>query len=556
MLSDGIEAYDVRYLPIVRAYAEQIGLVEVIDQLVPSEMDVKPGHMVLAMILDTLTGRSPLYHLESFFESQDIELLLGQGYRVKSFNDDNIERVLDKLYEAGTMKLFTEIAVRATRSFPVDKRYVHFDTTSKSVHGGYQPGIGDPFAITFGHSKDHRPDLKQFVLSMLCVDRNVPIFGKTEDGNSSDKTVNNVILSEISCRMAKHGLGIGSYIYVADSALVSKINLRAAEVERVLFITRFPSTYKECGRAITDAVATDEWLDLGRIAKTKPTANRPETTYKVHETRVALYGKNYRAVVVHSSAHDKRRQKKMDRELKEDRAAIEAAISVESKLEYYCIRDAEAAAGRLCEVRSECHELAVEVIERPKYRRGRPRKDGSREVEEIRYALATEVKEREEAIARRREEAGCFVLLSNVPEEGELAHNAEEILKAYKQQHGIEQNFAFLKDPVIVNSIFLKKPQRIEALGLVLLLSLLIWRLMERSMRQYVESEKTELVGLNKRPTDSPTSLMITRTFCSVMVIKVGNRRRLARPLSVAQFEYLKALGVRVTVFTTPGPSG
>ena len=63
------------------------------------------------------------------------------------------------------------------------------------------------------------------------------------------------------------------------------------------------------------------------------------------------------------------------------------------------------------------------------------------------------------------------------------SYDANEILKAYKDQYGIEQNFSFLKDPVIVNSIFLKSPQRIEVLGLVLLLSLLIWRLIERQMR-------------------------------------------------------------------------
>ena len=68
------------------------------------------------------------------------------------------------------------------------------------------------------------------------------------------------------------------------------------------------------------------------------------------------------------------------------------------------------------------------------------------------------------------EEAGCFVLLTNVPTAGDLAHSAREILTVYKEQHGTEQNYGFLKDPVIVNSLFLKKPERIEALGLVLLL--------------------------------------------------------------------------------------
>ena len=554
--SIGIEAYDVRYLPIVRAYAEKIGLIESINRMVASEMDVEPGRMVLAMILDTLTGRSPLYHLESFFEFQDVELLLGKPYRVKSFNDDNVERVLDKLYNAGTMKLFSEIAACAARSFPVDKRYVHFDTTSVSVHGDYDPDPGDPFAVTYGHSKDHRPDLKQFVVSMLCVDRNVPVFGKTEDGNASDKTLNNVILSEISCRMAKHGLGVGAYIYIADSAFVTENNLKAARTEGTLFITRLPSTYKECGRAISEAVVLDEWRDLGRLAGTKPTVKRPETVYGIYEAKVTLHGEVYRAVVVHSSAHDKRRLKKMDRELKKDRKAVEALAGDEAKREYFCRRDAEAAMAGLLAARSDFHELAVEILERPKLRRGRPKKDGTREVKEIRYALAVTVKERDDALERKRREAGCFVLLSNAPEEGELAHTGDDILRAYKQQHGIEQNFAFLKDPVIVNSVFLKKPERIEALGLVLLLSLLVWRLMEKSLREYVRAEGARLVGLNRRLTDSPTSHMITRIFFCVMIIKRGGRRERARPLSTAQIEYLKALRVNADVFTFPGPSG
>ena len=74
--------------------------------------------------------------------------------------------------------------------------------------------------------------------------------------------------------------------------------------------------------------------------------------------------------------------------------------------------------------------------------------------------------------------------------------SASELLSLYKSQIGIEKNFSFLKDPAIVNSIFLKKAERIEVLGLVLLISLLIWRLMERSMRQYVEDQRLHAAGL------------------------------------------------------------
>jgi len=69
-------------------------------------------------------------------------------------------------------------------------------------------------------------------------------------------------------------------------------------------------------------------------------------------------------------------------------------------------------------------------------------------------------------MAGLEEEAGCFVLLTHVPTVGALAHSARDILTVYKDQHGTEQNYGLLQDPVRVNSLFLKKPERIEALGL------------------------------------------------------------------------------------------
>jgi len=70
-----------------------------------------------------------------------------------------------------------------------------------------------------------------------------------------------------------------------------------------------------------------------------------------------------------------------------------------------------------------------------------------------------------ERISWTEEAAGCFVLLTNVPMAGTLAHSAREIRTVDKEPHGTEQNYGFLKDPVIVKSLFLKKPARLEAWG-------------------------------------------------------------------------------------------
>jgi transposase len=533
-------------------------LVEVINQAVPTEMDVDPGTIVLGMILDTLSGRSPLYRLEEFFTHQDTALLLGQAVAPEVFNDDTVGRVLERLYDVGTMKIFTACAVRADQVYGLDKRYVHFDTTSISVYGDYLPPEGPPdqqeeavpFTITHGYSKDKRPDLKQFVFSTLCVDRAVPLWGKPEDGNASDKTVNNTILSDIATFLAKHGVAPGAYIYVADAALVTEDNLAA--LGDTLFISRLPATYNECGRLITEAVAHNTWEDVGVLAHTKPTKHRPVTSYKAYEGEVTLYGTLYRAVVVHSSAQDKRRQQRLARDIQTSYSTIQTTARAAEQQEYFCRADADAAAAQIRAVSAAYHRLEVAVEERLVYGRGRPSAHKPRPITTRRYRLKTAIRPQTERIARMEEEAGCFVLLTNVPTAGELAHSARDILTVYKEQHGTEQNYGFLKDPVIVNSLFLKKPERIEALGLILLLALLLWRLMERTMRTYVDTTRTPLPGWDKKATERPTAFMMITKFAGVIVLQCGHDRQLARPLSVVQQQYLTALDVPATCFTLP----
>ncbi len=550
-----IAAYVVGHLPIIKSYAVQIGLVDIINELVPSQMDVDPGTIFLGLIMDTLTGRTPLYRLDEFFQDQDTELLLGKRINPAVFNDYNVGRVLDKAYEIGAIKIFSAISKRAVDVFEVNTAHASFDTTSFSVFGQYDLYPEDAenriLKITHGHSKDHRPDLKQFLISMLCVDRSVPVFGKTEDGNGSDKTINNEILTSISKRMAAHGLQPGAFIYIADSAMVTKKNLSAIG-ETTLFISRLPASYKECLRVIKDAIEKDQWQDLGILSITKPTVKRPAAQYKGYESEVELYGKKYRAVVIHSSAQDKRRQKRIDRELKADRKVLEDQCRKIYKKDFFCLADVQAAQEQLSKTKCKYYVLNTRIEQRPKYKIGRP-KGGIKEVKQMRYGLLATITEDEKSVSKLRQQAGCFVMLTNVAKDGKESYEAKDILKAYKDQYGIEQNFGFLKDPVIVNSIFLKSPQRIEVLGLVLLLSLLIWRLIERQMRRYIEIEKRDLPGWKKRRTTRPTTFMLMTNFQRIMIIKIADKRQLNKPFTDKQMEYLVSLKVDPDAFIKPG---
>ena len=547
-----MEIFNHGHLPAAAAFCRRLGVVEMINAMVPTQMQLSPGLVVQAMVLDTLSGRSPLYRLNDFLAAQDIELLLGEEVASEAFSDINIGRALDAVFESGPTKIITELGVRAVAAFKLDTSVASYDTTSTSLWGDYYacetetPPPGS--VITYGHSKDHRPDLKQFMTELLCVDRGVPIFGRTLDGNASDKNNNNELLSRISSIMGKHGLGPGAFVYVADSAMVTQSNLEA--VEQTLFISRLPANYKECERAIGTAVDSAEWTSIGSLSETLTKGNRPSAHYKSFETSVTLHENTYRAVVIHSSSHDKRRQKKYDKLIAKSEKSITRALKKLPRF-YACEADAKASAQRAEELCGDLHKLKVSVCSEPVRTRGRPPKNRPVPTR-TRYKLVYELSEDTVAVQRLRELAGCFVLLTNTPIEGEQAIDSAGVLKTYKGQYGVESDFAFLKDPLVVNDVFLKTPSRIDALGMVLIIALMIWRLMERSMRTYVKNTATVLPGWANRQTDKPTSFMMSTAVVGIMVARFGQSRSLLRAPGKRPMAFLIAMGLDSSVFIDP----
>lgn len=549
---EGADIFHYGHLPTVAAYCRRLGLVELVNSLVPSHMNISPGVVVQAMVLDTLSGRSPLYRIKDFLAERDVELLIGEDIPAGAFSDINVGRSLDAIFEAGPSKIVTELGIRATDTFALNTNSLSYDTTSTSLWGDYSrceddhPPQGS--RITWGHSKDHRPDLKQFMTELLCVDRGVPIFGRLLDGNSSDKTSNNVVLSRISTIMARHGLGPGAFVYVADSAMVTKANLQ--EVGPNLFLTRLPATYSECERAISDAVDSDAWTHIGRLSETPARGKRSSAQYRGFETLVTLYQKSYRAVVIHSDSHDKRRQKKYDKLVINSAKDISSALKKMPSV-YACEPDARTAALLAEKLSDELHNVSTVICPLEVRKRGRPPKNGNAPTT-IRYELSWKVVENVEAVARLKKLAGCFVLLSNVPTEGEGAMDAAALLKTYKGQYGVESDFAFLKDPLIVNDVFLKTPSRIDALGMVLIIALMVWRLMERSMRNFVKNTGKLLPGWVCRPTEKPTSFMMSTVITGIMVARVGKQRYLLRSPKERPMAFLVAMGLDSSAFTDP----
>lgn len=242
-----IESFDVRYAPIIEPFCDKISLSSIIDSALDSQMDASPGKIVKGLVLNTLAERDPLYRVEDFFSHQDTELVVGKGIKASSFSDDNIGRVLDRIFSYSTQKLFCEISLEAVKNFSIDTTQVHHDTTSVSVWGDYVNSKDGQLEINNGHSKDKRPDLKQFVLSLLCVEKDIPIEAKIYSGNEDDKTISKHMLGRISGYMAGCGIDSEGYIFTGDCSLVTGDNLAfmgGVDNPKVKFISRMPATFE------------------------------------------------------------------------------------------------------------------------------------------------------------------------------------------------------------------------------------------------------------------------------------------------------------------------
>jgi transposase len=168
------------HLGIVAGVCWEIGLAEWLDtQDTQSHVRVSVGTATVAMILNGLGfSNRRLYLMPQFFATKAVERLLGPGISAEDLNDDCLGRALDWLYAHDPTTLFAGIALRARRAFGIHARQVHVDTTSFSVTGEYARDLdAHTLAVTYGYSRDHRADLKQWMLALATTRQgDVPLF--------------------------------------------------------------------------------------------------------------------------------------------------------------------------------------------------------------------------------------------------------------------------------------------------------------------------------------------------------------------------------------------
>ena len=215
---------------------------------------ISAGVAVKAMILNGLGFVSaPLYLFEQFFQGKATEHLLGTGVSSEQLNDDRLGRVLDGLYVSGVTSVFLALCLSAVKRYGLICERAHLDARSMSVTGAYlnvsegAPLTGSvPIEICHGYSRDHRPDLKQFVMNLVCWgDGDIPAFIELADGNQSDKARFAEVIDQFQQQWDFDGL------YVADGALYSADNLKQLNCLR--WISRVPMTLS-AANALVDEI--------------------------------------------------------------------------------------------------------------------------------------------------------------------------------------------------------------------------------------------------------------------------------------------------------------
>lgn len=223
---DEIKTYAMDHHGLVAAVCQDLKIAEKIDDRLKHQDPrriVSAGTAAVAMILNGLgfTNRR-LYLTPQFFESKPIERLLEGDILPKHLDDHALGKALDEISAYGSSQLFGEVAFEIAFENNLLGSLAHLDSTSMSVEGEYEQGSEENIIkLTYGHSKDHRPDLKQVVMSLVVSGTGaIPIWMEPQNGNNSDKKSFHETIKKVRAfqKQLKH---CPEFKWVADSALYS-----------------------------------------------------------------------------------------------------------------------------------------------------------------------------------------------------------------------------------------------------------------------------------------------------------------------------------------------
>jgi transposase len=532
-MSETYKSETLEHLGLVAGMFDELGIGEVVDKLVPQDLEqrkISVGQALKAMVLNGLGfANRRLYLTPKFFQNKPTERLLGAGIEAEHLNDDALGKALDDLYSYGVSELYMRIAAQTASRLGIVPKVAHMDTTSFHVDGeynSYDPPVeeGKLIHITQGYSRDHRPDLNQVVLELISENQaSLPMMMQPLSGNRSDKvTFKQSIHTHIAHLHTNHELTL----MVSDSAGYSGASLKAYEHQGVHWIMSVPATLKEAKK---------------HLRKADPAAMHDLTEgYLYTPIRSHYAGVEQRWLLIYSEQARTRAEKSVDKELLKRSEQEYKAFEKLCRRGFNCVTDAECALAAYQKTLKVLDVRAVEVTAHRYFASaGRPRRDAVPDT--ISYhvsgVLAAATHQREVLVTQR----SCFILATSNLDENSLSD--ADILSQYKGQHHVERGFRFLKDPMfLASTLFLKKVERIMALLMVMTVCLLVYAALEHRIRKTLKQHSACVPDQKGKPTQRPTARWVFELFLDVHLLTIRAAETILRTLVLNLQDELRTL--------------
>ena len=557
------EIVDVKrldHLPLVGALLRELAVKDTLDALIPAHDRhvVTVGECVEALVLTILTGEHALSRVADTLAGYDLAVIVQRPIDAAYFHDNRLGRALDALWTAGVDRVYGAVITQAIRQYALVLTQLHTDATSLKVYGAYTRDEHEEGpVVTYGYSRDHRPDLKQLLFGLTVTAEGVPVWGHITDGNQSDSTEHRFHITQLR----QHLPELGEPLLVADSKFFAGDTIALAAAHRFRFVTLLPQTVGLRQELVDDPTLRELpllWERPGR-RKGEWEAYHGASVVRPYRWKTAadeVRELPLRWLVVESTQLAKAKATRRAAAQQTERGLLSALQAQWQRRTFACEADAHQAAT-LClrELRVNQHQLTYTVsadwVPAKRTIRGRPPKATPRPQRQI-WRVSWHVHEATEAIRTRARRESRFVLVTNVLAPQDLSD--PDLLRAYKGQPAAELSFKWAKNPAAIAPIFLETPTRIAALGCVYLLALLVYTLVERQVRKSLAARGDTLPD-RPAPSQRPTARTVFQLMRNIAVVTLewtGRSHRQVTTLNPHQLHVISLLGYEAAIYALP----
>lgn len=497
-----LRSWTVGGLPIVNHLLKRMKLQSILQEHLPQDdrrMEISTTTGLLLLLRNVLLSREPMYAVAEWAERYAPDLLGLSHGQLNHLNDDRLGRCLDRLFDTTGPDLLLHVVRHVVREFGVSLHELHNDSTTVSFFGAYKGAEEEShlrsrptIALTHGHSKDHRPDLKQLLYILtISEDGGVPLYFTSASGNVTDDQTHRETW-DLLCEL----VGRPDFLYVADCKLATSENMNYVARRQGRFVTVLPRTRKEDAefrRRLVEHPDTVSWMPMYEIQAEEGFVIDRLSQHPEGGSRA----EGYRLLWLHSTRKAEQdaasRARAIDRALQELGRLRERLGSSKTRF-----RQRAKVEESLAELLQNCGAgrwLSVEIQEREEasYKqatRGRPGKQ-TQYVKQAQSRFDLRFEMDVTRVAEDKTSDGVFPLVSNAD-----ALSAEALLRAYKRQPFVEKRFSQFKTDYEVAPVYLKEVSRIQALLCVYFFALLVQTLLERELRQAMRRGEVESLPL------------------------------------------------------------